>query len=443
MGNARQDRFWPEPDEAIQMNRQPAGGPSSSRLAWRLALLATLVLTVSVLFLQALVFTTRGALPETAKKNTVRPFSVYLPTATGEDHPGLQPRGVESIRKALNQALLEQQVQIVDAYAGFSTQTLTRGSNSLNVPLTGISGASFAAFRHMELLSGNFLMADAFSTRSIVLDELAAWQLFGATDIAGFTVKIQDKTLTVSGVVRLPDNWQSQLSRADQAHAFIPYATLSELDPKLSITAYEVRLPEPVSGMGLQFLRDALSSAGIPPDTIELVDHDARLGLVTLLTSWRTVGSRVVRDSAVVLPWWENAARAAIDLASLLSQLAGAALLVLVFCLYSLRDVPAIRKRQLSSRLGLAALAGLAAAHFFIQTRGEWVPSGKDWLASILATLALPQLIYLSTIGWTALRRTFPDTRSVWTRLQPVGESLLRIIKQLRKRKPAKEETPI
>jgi len=72
--------------------------------------------------------------------------------------------------------------------------------------------------------------------------------------------------LTVAGVVRLPDNWQSRLSRQDQAQAFVPYATLSELDSRLNITSYEVRLPEPVSGMGLQFLRDALSSTGINPD---------------------------------------------------------------------------------------------------------------------------------------------------------------------------------
>ncbi|NCA98914.1 MAG: hypothetical protein EOM08_05525 [Clostridia bacterium] len=443
MAYTRSDRFWPPPDETILLSRQPEGRLSSPRLASRLAVLATLVLTVSFLCLQALVFTTSGALPETAKKNTVRPFAVYLPAATGQDNPGLQPRGVESIRKSLNQALLEQQVQIVDAYAGFSTQTLVQGNNSLTLPMTGVSGASFAAFRHMELLSGNFLMADAFSTRSIVLDELAAWQLFGAIDITGFPVKVQDKTLTVAGVVRLPDNWQSQLSRQDQAQAFIPYLTLSELDPKLSITSYEVRLPEPVSGMGLQFLRDALSSAGLTPDTIDLVDHDARLGLATLLTSWRTVGSRVIKDSAIVLPWWENAARAAIDLASLLAQLTGATLLVLIVSLYTLRDLPMAQKRQLSTRLGLAALAGLAVAHFLIQTRGEWVPAEWVWLAAILATLILPQLIYLAAIGWDALRRTFPDARSVWTRCRPMGEILQRFIKQLRKRKPAKEETPI
>ncbi len=77
------------------MNRQPAGSRSSTRLAWRLAVLATLVLIASFLFLQALVFTTRGALPETAKKNTVRPFAVYLPSATGEDNPDYS-RGVSS-----------------------------------------------------------------------------------------------------------------------------------------------------------------------------------------------------------------------------------------------------------------------------------------------------------------------------------------------------------
>lgn len=443
MGNARQDRFWPPPDEAISQNRQSEGGPSSPRLAWRLAVLATVILSASFLLLQALVFTTRGALPESAQKNTVRPFAVYLANATGEDNPGLQQRGVESIRKSLNQALLEQQVQIVDAYAGFSTQTLTQGNNSLTIPLTGVSGTGFASFRHMELLSGSYLMDDAYNTRSIVLDELAAWQLFGAIDITGFTVKVQDKTLTVAGVVRLPDNWQSRLSRQDQAQAFVPYATLSELDSRLNITSYEVRLPEPVSGMGLQFLRDALSSTGINPDEIELVDHEARLGLATLLTSWRAVGSRALRDNAIALPWWENASRAAIDLASLLAQLAGAALLVLALSLYTVRMVPRARKWRLSSQLGLAALAGLAIAHFFIQTRGEWVPSGWTWLMVVLSSLILPQLIFLTTIGWSALRRTFPDAQSVWTLILSVGANLKPFIKQLRTRKAAKEETPI
>jgi len=127
----------------------------------------------------------------------------------------------------------------------------------------------------------------------------------------------------------------------------------------------------------------------------------------------------------------------------LLAQLAGAALLVLALSLYTVRMVPRARKWRLSSQLGLAALAGLAIAHFFIQTRGEWVPSGWTWLMVVLSTLILPQLIFLTTIGWSALRRTFPDAQSVWTLILSVGANLKPFIKQLRTRKAAKEETPI
>jgi len=442
MAQLRPPPSWSETEWTRQPQDPPARLAAPRSLAWRLVLLATLILTVSLLFLQALLFTTRGALPETAKKNTVRPFAVYLADGTSEK-PGLQPRGIESIRKSLNQALLEQQVQIVDAYAGFSEQTLVQGNNSLALSLTGVSGASFASFRHLELVSGNFLMADAFNRRSIVLDELSAWQLFGATDIAGFTIKIQDKTFTVAGVVRLPDDWQSRLSRKERPQAFVLYETLNELDPQSSIIAYEVRLPEPVQGMGLQFLRDALGAGGIPLEQVELVDQDARLGLWPLLTGWRQVGQRMIRDSAVILPWWENAARAAVDLASLLALLVAFSLLTLAFGLYSLRPLPSPLQLKLLARLGLAGLAGLAAALFLIQTQGEWVPSGWRWLITILITLLIPQVIHLFIIGWSALRRAVPDHETLKSKVLQAGETLLSIIKQLQNRKSAKEETPI
>jgi hypothetical protein len=295
----------------------------------------------------------------------------------------------------------------------------------------------------MELLSGNFIQDEAFSRRSIVLDELAAWQLFGAIDINGFTVKLQNQTMTVAGVVRLPRNWQNQISLQDRPQAFVLYETLQKLDPRLSITSYEVRLPEPVQGMGESFLRDAVSAAGLSIDSLELVDQSARLRLWPLLASWRNVGKRALRDAAIVLPWWENATRAAIDLSSLLAQLAAGTLVVLTGSLIHLRTLPVDRKKQLSAQLGLAALTGTVVATFFIQTRGQWTPSGFAWLLAVLSSLALPQVIYLVAIGWAALRRTFPDTLSLRIWIQNKAEAIHQIIKQLADRLSAKKETSL
>ena len=411
----------------------------------RLSFLAALVFVASVLFTQALLFTAQGTLPEVTRNNRVATFAAYLPQpvqtgggggggaalaagtstaraaaagfATG-DAAGLQIRAIENIRKSLQKALAEQQVKAVDAYAGFSRQSLVRqsgglsGSTSVTLELTGVGG-EFAAFRNLQLLSGAFVGSDAWNTRSVALDETAAWQLFGALDVTGMTLDIQGQAFTVSGIVRLPASWQDRLARGAEPQAYVSFDSLRALDPQASVTAYEVRLPEPVPGMGRAYFNDALSAGGLSTNELVIVEHEQRLRVSSLLKSWRQIGQRAIQDSPVILPRWENSHRAAADLASVLVLVAGFSLLLLLLATWEqIQAADRPMGRSITGRTLFASWSGLAAALVLISRAGQQVPSGWRWLAALLIAANLPAVLALALVAWHRLHDWVPDAAS-------------------------------
>ncbi len=438
----------------------------------RLSFAAVVIFTVSVLLLQALVYTARGLLPEQAKDNTIRTFAAYLPepesVSSGEagalqagtqaakaaaagfatdTGAGLQLRAVEQIRQSLNKSIAEQQLKIVDTYAGFSSQTLTRSadgisvSQSVTLDLTGV-GNHFSQLHQLVLVSGSFVQEDSWNSRMIALDETAAWQLFGATDIAGMTLMIQNQTYTVSGVVRLPQSWQDRLAIGNLPQAFVSYSALRTLDSKASITTYEARVPEPVPGMGASFFRDALAAGGLDAADLLIVDHEQRLTLNALASQWMNVGNRALVVKTPVLPWWENSRRAAADLASsLLLAVWISGLFVLLAFWEQIRSSqrPNIWK-MVRSVLGVS-LIGLLIAAGIIDRLQETTPSGFIWLGVWVFVLIAPTLTLLIFSQFENIRNLKrPQISQMADKLFNIFNALTASIKRLRQYWPVKKE---
>lgn len=230
-----------------------------------------------------------------------------------------------------------------DGYAGFQETALRRGDQVLTV--NGIfTGGDFFLFHPVKLLCGNYpLRGD-----EILLDEKAAWQLFGSTDVAGLTVWMGNRILNVTGVSASPEGKAAEYAYGKRAAAYIPYAgaVLSGICPP--VTVYETVLPDPVRGYGSGVTRQVV----LGEDTVagedtedsqtgdavaEAVEISDRFSAGALFGTSPLGKYPEMQKNGIIYPFWENAARHAVTEARRLVRwavglliLPGVALVVLI-----------------------------------------------------------------------------------------------------------------
>ena len=76
-----------------------------------------------------------------------------------------------------------------DAYSADGKITLTNGKSSVSADAIGIGG-DFFLFHPLRLINGAYFSGNDLMQDYCVIDEDAAWQLFGSYDVAGMTVYI-------------------------------------------------------------------------------------------------------------------------------------------------------------------------------------------------------------------------------------------------------------
>ena len=76
-----------------------------------------------------------------------------------------------------------------DAYSADGQVTLSTGKTNLTADAIGIGG-DFFLFHPVKLLYGSYFSGNDLMQDYCVIDEDAAWQLFGSSDVAGMMVEI-------------------------------------------------------------------------------------------------------------------------------------------------------------------------------------------------------------------------------------------------------------
>ena len=271
-----------------------------------------------------------------------------------------------------------------DAWSTAGSLKVTGEHGSADCDVLAVGGNYFL-FHPLMLLSGSYLSEDDLSQDRVLLDHELAWRLFGGTDLVGMTVYLgaDPRPFTVAGVVEREQDFASRKAMGDGMRLYLPYRTYSDLVTGASspsaapsstgaaeraadggtgrgsgtgsggvqtapppIQCYELVMPQPVDGYAEAFLKENLKQ-----HHGETVNNTERFTLSAVLSLLRDFGSRSMRLTDVVYPYWENAARCLGDWCALFLALAlcfavlpaGSALVALLVLLVRGRAVLARR----------------------------------------------------------------------------------------------------
>lgn len=282
-------------------------------------------------------------------------LACYLPEGKG--------KSVEDIlrfRETLAGKLSEQSLEAsegglltIDTYYGMSTVKAATDSASADMDVVGVGG-NFFFFHPYLLRSGNYIGEDDLMDDLVVLDETAAWKLFGGTNLSGLTLTLDGKPFVVAGVIAREDDAASQKAYSNNGGLFLSFSALLRLQDDATITGYELVMPDPISGYAQGVVEETFDVSGG-----DIVENSSRYTLTKLLSVIKAYGERSMRLNGVIYPYWENAVRRTEDYAALFLLLAALflfspAMCALVLLILGTRGLYRLSKRKIPEKLDAA-----------------------------------------------------------------------------------------
>ena len=183
---------------------------------------------------------------------------------------------------------------LIHAFSAASTLAVQSARGAFNHEALGV-GRDFFFFHPYTLMYGSLMENPAGN--GIIVNDRAAWMLFGAVDVVGLPVLIHGEAYVVSGIVSLENDRASRdaLSGTD-CMVFVPYAVIGT-----GVTCYETVLPEPVMGYG-EYL---FANLGLENTVV----NSTRYSSSAIRKAIRSLPAYSMDAFAASLPYWENAAK--------------------------------------------------------------------------------------------------------------------------------------
>ena len=213
----------------------------------------------------------------------------------------------------------------VDAYSADGRISLSSAKSSIDADAIGIGG-DFFLFHPLKLLSGSYFTGNDLMQDYCIIDQDAAWQLFGSNNVAGMTVDIGGIPHIVTGVVERPSGRLEEAAGLDSTLVYVSYQTLSELGSCNGINHYEIVMPDPVTGFAENLVRERL---GTSEKETEVLENTSRYSFLSRLKLIPEFGTRSMNGRAIIYPYWENIARGYEDILAVIT------LFEMLFLLYA------------------------------------------------------------------------------------------------------------
>lgn len=235
-----------------------------------------------------------------------------------ENSSGLTDKNIKQLRAIFDRELKKEKVKsssencrvFVDCYYGIENKTVSKNSGSAEVIAYGVGG-DFFTFHQYELLSGCYLNDENIMKDLVVIDEELAFRLFGAVDISGMKLEIDNCEYVVSGVIREEDTMFSKEAAEDKPVIYMSYEAFGTDG---TIKGYEVMMPEKNKDFIEKHIDKAFEEMQIDRNNYKMVNVSNRFEYGNLYELMKDFFSRSMVKENVINTHWENAARAVEDL---------------------------------------------------------------------------------------------------------------------------------
>ncbi len=243
---------------------------------------------------------------------------------------------VPSLERQIDEAMTEASLTApvgarlwLHTYSAETETSVTTERGSVRVAAT-VCGGDYFMIHDPVFVSGAALTETAAGDGAAVLDERAAFALFGATNVAGSVVFIDGQPYTVAGVTAVPESRFFD-GYGETPRIFVLYSSALGRSVQ-KITAWSAVLPEPIDGFAAELTKELLGGY----DTAVTVENSDRFTAESLWELSRTRETLAVREEAIAFPYWENEARVAAYRASvcLTAQIACAVPMALILILW-------------------------------------------------------------------------------------------------------------
>ncbi len=238
---------------------------------------------------------------------------------------GISVDSIKEFEYSLNTALQEASIVSdsenegarlwADAYSADGKIYVSSDKTTLEADAIGIGG-DFFLFHPFKLLTGSYFSGNDLNSDYCVIDEDAAWQLFGSNDVAGMTVYISGIPHLISGVIERPTGYLEEAAGLNDTVIYVSYETLNELGMHNGINHYEIVMPNPVKGFAENMLREKMS---FNEKEVQVLENTSRYSFVNRIGIALDFGTRSMNGKAIIYPFWENIARGYEDIIAALT----------------------------------------------------------------------------------------------------------------------------
>ncbi len=235
-------------------------------------------------------------------------MSAYLPLGLMQDetlYDGMKYQMLDKLKAEGIQAESQDEKTILGAYSGYGTVTMKKDNNTASVDVIGVGG-DFFYFHPLDMIDGSYLTEDYLMKDYVLLDKETAWDLFGAIEVTGMTVTINNIPFIVAGVYEPTDVYLAEEAGVTDNVVFMFYSSLSAHGTSSGIQWLDFLIPNPVKDFGMKIFKE---NGVVSLDDAVVVEQSTRYNLISLYKLVPDYAKRSMSQTGIVYPYWENMAR--------------------------------------------------------------------------------------------------------------------------------------